>query len=296
MAPIIPICEDRAVTVWTETAFAKINLALHVRRRRDDGYHELETLFAFVDQGDGLSIALSDDGRDNLTIKGRFGGGLDAGPDNLVLRALAFARTLDGPEIPPLAVYLDKNLPVASGVGGGSADAAALLRIVHSQWRCDWALDALASASMVLGADVPACVMSQTCRGTGIGEKLALLPGNDLDGAPVLLVNSGIAVPTGPVFRAWDGLDRGALADQGPLSVIMHNGRNDLQHPALSLFSDIQIMLDALSATQPILARMSGSGATCFAIYETLAARDTAASIIADAHPDWWQIAGTLRG
>jgi 4-diphosphocytidyl-2-C-methyl-D-erythritol kinase len=280
-----------------ETAYAKINLALHVRRRREDGYHELETLFAFVDAGDVLSAALA--AQDSLHVVGEFaatlssplpggeGSGVGAPPfDNLVARAL---NTLPRPQ--GFAVTLEKNLPVAAGLGGGSADAGAVFRIVEALQGLpdDWQ-----ARAANLGADVPACVLSRTHIGLGTGtEQLSVE--DDLAGTPVLLVNPRVPLSTGPVFKAWasvgGGADRGALPD-GPASRIAREGRNDLEAPAISLCGGIAEVLAALQKTDPWLARMSGSGATCFALYDTPEARDAAQAAMP---AEWWTMAGRLR-
>ena len=264
----------------TETAYAKINLALHVRKRREDGYHELETLFAFVDAGDSLSAAPA--AADSVTTLGEFAGGLDNPFDNLVARALNVLPRAQG-----LAVTLEKNLPVAAGLGGGSADAGAVFRIVEALHSLpdDWQAQAAK-----LGADVPACVLSRTHIGLGTGtEQLAV--DDDLAGTAVLLVNPRVPLSTGPVFKAWDGEDRGALPE-GPASKIAREGRNDLEAPAISLCPVIAEVLAVLTETNPWLARMSGSGATCFALYDTPEARDAAQAAMPK---EWWTMAGQLR-
>lgn len=263
-----------------ETAYAKINLALHVRRRRDDGYHELETLFAFVLAGDRLSVTPA--ARDELRTVGEFGGALTDPFDNILMKALSALPRPQG-----WAVTLEKNLPVAAGLGGGSADAGALFRMVDREYGLpdDWQARAAR-----LGADVPACVRSEACvgRGTGIELEPAL---NDLEGTPVLLVNPRIPLSTGSVFKGWDGVDRGPLP-QGDLRTIALQGRNDLEAPALALCPAIGDVLATLHATTPWLTRMSGSGATCFALYDTPAARDAARVAMP---PEWWTMAGALR-
>ncbi|MEX0342971.1 MAG: 4-(cytidine 5'-diphospho)-2-C-methyl-D-erythritol kinase [Erythrobacter sp.] len=266
-----------------ETAYAKINLALHVRGRREDGYHELETLFAFVDAGDVLTAA--SDVQDSVRVLGEFAGTLENPFDNLVARALSKLPRADG-----LAITLEKNLPVAAGLGGGSADAGAVFRIVKQRHGLpeDWLERATA-----LGADVPACVESRTCIGRGTGTELE--PADDsLAGTPVLLVNPRVPLSTGPVFKHWDGADRGALP-QGDARTIALEGRNDLEAPAISLCPQIAGVIEALRGTSSFLARMSGSGATCFALYDGASARDEAAQQIAERHPGWWQMKGILR-
>lgn len=275
-----------------ETAFAKLNLALHVRARRPDGYHDLETLFAFVDDGDVISADQAD--TDSLTITGEFADGLTSGPDNLVLRALDLMRTLPGGEaIPPLTITLEKNLPIASGIGGGSADAAALIRLVDRAFVHGGDADALVRATNALGADVGACIVSETRIGRGTGWQLDPVE-NDATGTAVLLVNPLVALATGPVFAAWDGEDRGPLPG-GTALAIARAGRNDLQAPATALCPDIDDVMTLLRAQLPRLARMSGSGATCFALFDSTAARDAAADRIAADHPEWWLMAGQIR-
>jgi 4-diphosphocytidyl-2-C-methyl-D-erythritol kinase len=266
-----------------ETAFAKINLALHVRKRREDGYHELETLFAFVDAGDVLSAKPS--ARDELTTLGEFAGGIDDPFGNIVAKALGVLPHGEG-----WAVTLEKNLPVAAGLGGGSADAGAIFRMVE---RAHGLPDDWRERAARLGADVPACVLSETCIGRGTGTELEPIE-SDLAGTPVLLVNPRIPLATGPVFKAWDGADKGELP-QGSIREISLAGRNDLEAPAISICPEIAEVLAALCDTSPWLARMSGSGATCFALYETPDQRDVASRKIAASHPDWWQMAGALR-
>lgn len=259
----------------TEIARAKLNLALHVRARRPDGYHALETLFAFVEHGDVLRVAPADIARFEVT--GPFAAVLAGEGDNLVTRAAArFVETFGGGAH---AITLEKHLPVASGIGGGSADAAATLRALaklHGVPLEDPRLFAIADR---LGSDVPACLLGKTAIGKGRGEQLQPVPG--MPGTPVLLVNPGVAVSTAEVFRRWDGIDR------GPLGADPLGGRNDLEAPALEIAPMIGEVL-ALLAAQPgvTLARMSGSGATCFALFETVEAR--AAAAVAVKRPGWW--------
>lgn len=277
---------------FRETAYAKINLALHVRKRRDDGYHELETLFAFVDGGDELTVETAD--TDSLHICGEFGEGLSNGADNLVLQALAVMRQLaadKGVLIPPLSITLEKRLPVAAGIGGGSADAGAMIRMLDAHFLHNGNQDELVAATHSLGADVGACIISETRIGTGLGWELAEPVTNDLQGAAVLLVNPRIPLSTGPVFKAWDGVDRGPLPE-GSVREAALSGRNDLEAPALTLCPEIGSVLASLRATQPILARMSGSGATCFALYETIEQRDATQREIPGM---WWTLSGRLR-
>ena len=282
------------MTLFHETGWAKINLALHVRARRADGYHEIETLFAFVDGGDAIAAAVSD--ADELTIDGPFGDGLSAGADNLVLRVLALLRDRYGAaRVPPLAVRLTKTLPVAAGIGGGSADAAAMARLVRAHFLPDVGEAALARLVGTLGADIAACVASATCLGVGTGAQLSPVPELALGGTPVLLVNPRAPVATGPVFAAWDGTDRGPLFTGADLRAQLFAARNDLQRPAIAQCPAISDILTELGGLGPWLARMSGSGATCFALFDAPAERDAAATELAVRHPGWWQMAGALR-
>jgi 4-diphosphocytidyl-2-C-methyl-D-erythritol kinase len=266
-----------------EIAYAKINLALHVRRRREDGYHELETLFAFVDAGDVLSAAPA--AQDSVTTLGDFAGGLDNPFDNLVARAL---NTLPRPQA--LAVTLEKNLPVAAGLGGGSADAGAVFRMVEALHGLpdDWQ-----ARAAKLGADVPACVLSRTHIGVGTGTEQREVE-DDIAGTPVLLVNPRVPLSTGPVFAAWWGRDDGPLPEGSARDMAIY-GTNGLESPAIGLCFPIADVIEILRATEPMLARMSGSGATCFALYHSPAERDHARQVIARKRPDWWTMAGKLR-
>jgi 4-diphosphocytidyl-2-C-methyl-D-erythritol kinase len=266
-----------------ETAFAKVNLALHVRGRGEDGYHRIETLFAFCDDGDQLSVAAGEGV--SLEITGPFGHRLSSGEDNLVIRA---ARALaDRFEVETgAAIVLEKHLPIAAGLGGGSADAAAALRLLCRFWGVAPAEGELHSIAAALGADVPACLASRTARGEGRGDLLGAWRGEGLSGAPVLLVNPGAPLSTAAVFGAWDGEDRGPLGG-------LDGGRNDLEPPAIRLVPEIAEVLDMLSDAR--LGRMSGSGATCFGLYDSEDVRDRAAARIAAARPGWWQLATRLR-
>lgn len=266
-----------------EIAYAKINLALHVRRRREDGYHEIETLFAFVDAGDVLNARPAE--RDELTVVGEFAPQLADPFANIVARALAKLPRSQG-----LALTLEKNLPVAAGLGGGSADAGAVFRIVEAQ---HWLPHDWRERAARLGADVPACVESRMAIGRGTGTDLDPVE-NDLAGMAVLLVNPRVPLATGPVFAAWDGVDRGPLPE-GSASRIAREGRNDLEKPAIELCPVIADVLEGLNDTDPWMSAMSGSGATCFALYKTAEHRDRAAAIFAGQNPEWWQMSGTLR-
>jgi 4-diphosphocytidyl-2-C-methyl-D-erythritol kinase len=269
-----------------ETAYAKINLALHVRAREPDGYHRIETVFAFAEDGDRLSVAPADEL--SLEVTGPFAAQLGSAGDNLVLRAAdALRRRFEFAG--GAALTLDKRLPVASGIGGGSADAAATLRLLDRWWGLGAGEAELIEVARALGADVAACVRSRTVRGEGRGDELSPVRIVGLSGTSLLLVNPRVPVSTAEVYRRWDGIDRGPLED--PLE-----GRNDLQEPAMEIAPEIRAVLTALEVSRGgMLARMSGSGATCFALYRDEEDRDEAEARLAGHHPDWWTFASRLR-
>ena len=289
----------------TESAPAKINLALHIRRKRPDGYHDLETLFAFARDGDVVTLAPADE--DSFTVTGPFTAALLPSPlqgrgyptstqaggrggegqgDNLVTRAAdAFRATFDIPK--PIAISREKNLPVASGIGGGSADAAATLRALARLNGIEHRDPRLVTIAAQLGADVPACLAGQTALGTGRGDDLAPLP--SLGDLPLLLVNPRVPLSTAPMFAAWDGTDRGPIATSGGVLERARAGRNDFTAPATAaapLIADVLALLEA--ARGCTFARMSGSGATCFGLFADVAARDSAAA--AAGARGWWTL------
>ncbi|HEY0312735.1 MAG TPA: 4-(cytidine 5'-diphospho)-2-C-methyl-D-erythritol kinase [Allosphingosinicella sp.] len=267
-----------------EIASAKINLALHVRGREADGYHRIETLFAFCEGGDRLRGEPAE--TLSLRVEGPFAAGLAGEGDNLVLRAARLLAERTGVTT-GAALTLGKNLPVAAGIGGGSSDAAAGLRLLNRLWRLGLAEADLLPIAAELGADVPACLLSRTTRGEGRGDVLTETDVPGLRGAPVLLVNPGVAVSTAEIFRRWSG------TDGGPLPSDPRHGRNDLEAPAREVAPVIGAVLEALADAR--LARMSGSGATCFALYADAAERDGAAARIAAAHPGWWTMLSRFR-
>lgn len=278
----------------TEIAHAKINLALHVRARRDDGYHELESLFVFAADGDRLTASGRQDSIVRLTIGGPFGIGLGTGEDNLVMRAAIGLRARFGTGREGADIHLDKYLPIASGIGGGSTDAAATLRLLCRLWDIAPPADALAALALDLGSDVPACLASIPQRVGGRGEALTsgVLP--DIADKPMLLVNPGVPLSTAAIFKAWDRVDRGAL-EAGDLDTLAL-ARNDLQPPAIALAPAIAQVL-ALLTDQPGagLVRMSGSGATCFALFDSAEACEQAAAVIVRERSDWWTMTTTIR-
>jgi 4-diphosphocytidyl-2-C-methyl-D-erythritol kinase len=279
----------------TEAAPAKVNLYLHVTGRRADGYHLLDSLVTFAEVGDLLHAEPADSL--SLRVEGPFAPALAGEPDNLVLRA-ARALAAEAGVTAGARLVLEKRLPVASGIGGGSADAAAALRVLCRLWRLAPPPQVLARLAVSLGADVPICLAGRTARMGGIGERLE--PAPPLPSCGVLLVNPGIAVATAEVFRvrqgawsepatlppAWDD----AVAMAADLAKL----RNDLEPAAVGLRPAIGDVLADLAATPGrLLARMSGSGATCFALYVDTAAARLAAGRIE--RPGWWSWAGGLR-
>lgn len=264
-----------------ETAFAKINLALHVRERMADGYHRIETIFAFCEDGDELTAELADEL--TLSIAGPFGAGLDPS-DDIVLDAAESLRHANDYDS-GARIRLDKRLPIASGLGGGSADAAAALRLLNRLWGLDRPLERLQSLGRGVGADVSACVRSEPLRGTGKGDDLEPIE-LGLSGAPVLLVNPRVELSTAEVFSGWDGSDRGPLRD-------WRHGRNDLEQAATALVPQIGAIQAWLSVQPGVeLVRMSGSGATCFALFASDAERDASAMAVPR---EWWRLPTRLR-
>ncbi|WP_288457660.1 4-(cytidine 5'-diphospho)-2-C-methyl-D-erythritol kinase [uncultured Sphingomonas sp.] len=274
----------------TETAPAKINLALHVRARRPDGYHDLETLFVFARDGDRVSLA--DAATSTFAMTGPFAGVVGPDADNLVVRAAAAFRAAFG-IAQHHAITLDKCLPVASGIGGGSADAAATLRALAR--RHDVAMDdpRLVALAAGLGADVPACLLGRAAFGSGRGDALAPIAG--LGDMPVLLVNPLVPVSTAAVFAGWDGVDRGAITGGDDTLARGIAGRNDLQPAAERVAPQVaQVLAILREQAGVVLARMSGSGATCFALFRQAADRDAAAAAVVARQPDWWQLASVV--
>jgi 4-diphosphocytidyl-2-C-methyl-D-erythritol kinase len=270
---------------------AKINLFLHVGDKRADGYHALQSLVAFTSAGDELSFAPAD--TLSLTIGGPFGESLSAGPDNLIVKA---AQLLSGSKA--AAITLTKNLPIASGIGGGSADSAATLRGLNRLWDLGLGIAELQRIGAMLGSDVPVCI---TCRPQwmeGRGEIVTELP--SLPELPIVLVNPGVGVSTGEVFAAMGerhGVDLplpAEFADAADLIAYLRTTANDMETPAREIAPVIGELLDFIAAQGALLTRMSGSGATCFGLFEsdTVAAR--AADAILAAHPEWWAVATRL--
>ena len=277
----------------TEAAPAKVNLFLHVTGRRADGYHLLDSLAVFGPAADRLSATPAD--ALSLTLAGPFGESLAAEPDNLVLRA-ARALAAKAGVAAGAALHLEKHLPVASGIGGGSADAAAALRLLNRLWGCGLEQAALAQIAAPLGADIPVCVASRPAQMQGIGEVISAAPA--LPECGLLLVNPRVPVATPAVFRARQGGFSpmaelpAAWPDAAAMAADLARLTNDLEAPALSLCPVIGEVLAALRAAPGcLLARMSGSGATCFGIFATPAEAAAAARAMPGG---WWAAGGAL--
>ncbi len=279
---------------------AKVNLCLHVGPVRAEGYHPLASLVAFADVGDVVMVEPAD--RLSLTVSGPFGAGLDGEGDNLILRALRALGQATGTCEPPLKVTLDKRLPIAAGLGGGSSDAGAALRLARTALDLDIDDAALEEVAKVIGADGPMCLRARTAWAEGIGDDLS-----DAVWMPPLhavLVNPGVACSTGAVYRAYDARPVGAAdrpadpADVSPTGVIrwLAAQRNDLEAPALTVAPAIAEALAELAACPWVgLVRMSGSGATVFALFEAAHDADEATRSLQARHPGWW-VARTVLG
>jgi 4-diphosphocytidyl-2-C-methyl-D-erythritol kinase len=278
-------------TVWAEAACAKVNLYLHVTGRRADGYHLLDSLVVFAGAGDRLW--LEPDERLSLALEGPEGGALAAEPDNLVLRA---ARLLaEDAGIPATGrLRLEKNLPVASGIGGGSADAAAALRLLDRAWGLRTDPARLAALAALLGADVPVCLEGRATRMQGVGEILAAAPA--LPECGIVLANPRLPLPTPSVFRTRQGgftppapLPAG-WPDAAAMARDLAACRNDLEAAAIALCPAVAEVLAALAALPGcLLPRMSGSGATCFGLFPDAKMAEDAAAMLPSA---WWRWGG----
>lgn len=275
----------------TWAAHAKVNLALHVTGRRDDGYHQIESLAVFTRFGDRVETELADS--DTFSVSGRYASAVPLDGGNLVLRARDALRKEAGlQDTPPVAIRLEKNLPVAAGIGGGSSDAAAVLRGLIQIWNLDIDNAVLARIGLALGADVPMCLAAKPLIARGIGEELSMVP--DFSSLGLVLVNPGNAVATADVFNALARRDNEGLP---PLPrVLDFHGvrnwleitRNDLEPAALAMQPAIGRALSQLNRAGAGFARMSGSGATCFGLFETANVAKRAAAEIRGRQPDWF--------
>ena len=294
-----------------ENAPAKVNLSLHVLRRRPDGYHELDSLVAFVPQvADRITLQpmAAGNGTCTLTLSGPFAHAVPQGEENLALRAASRMRRHWPDMFPPVRITLEKNLPAASGIGGGSADAAAVMRAMCRLAGKHPAPQQLRKLALELGADVPVCLLGRPARMRGIGE--ALEPLAWPAPLPVLLCNPGVSVATAEVFRrlsAWrraEGIGTAGGPDLRPrdfsgvnaLLAALAAQRNDLERPARELAPEIGHCLEVLRGLPHVrLARMSGSGATCFALFDDMTAARAALRHLRRQFPRWWLAVGRLQ-
>lgn len=287
--------------VYVEAAPAKVNLALHVTGRRPDGYHELESLVVFADVADEVTLRPSR--RDHLRVAGPFATAAGGGDGNLVMRALvAFRARWPDRVAPGYEIELVKNLPVAAGLGGGSADAAAVLRVLAGLAMPSVPTGELAALALTIGADVPACLMSRTCEVRGVGEIL-----HRLDGFPpahIILVNPLVPVVTADVFRRLESRQNPPLPPlpkpftrPAQLALWLGGTRNDLEPPARALVPAIGGLIDELSRFEGVmLSRMSGSGGTVFGLFGSASQAHQAAHDLRAAHPGYWVAAAPLIG
>lgn len=277
---------------------AKVNLYLQVVGKRADGYHLLDSLVVFAGVGDTLSFAPADDL--TLSIDGPTGGALQAAPDNIVLKAAQ--RLAEAVGVPArAAIRLTKRLPVAAGIGGGSADGAATLRGLCALWGVSPDEEDLARIGLSLGADLPVCLAGQPTQMAGVGEILS--PAPDLPPAWLVLVNPRVALSTPAVFKARHGDFSPAAplteapADARALAAAVACRRNDLTEPAVRLAPVVGEMLAAIEGQGGcLLSRMSGSGATCFGLFADEKSAQVAAQSLAAAHPGWWVAAAPILG
>ncbi|MCY3983597.1 MAG: 4-(cytidine 5'-diphospho)-2-C-methyl-D-erythritol kinase [Roseovarius sp.] len=259
---------------------AKVNLALHVTGRKTDGFHVIDSIAMFADSGDRLTISRSSAPR--LRIKGPMARDLPSDDRNIVMKAMQMMDFAAD-------IILEKNLPMAAGLGGGSSDAAAALIAMS-----ELAGRQIPSNAASLGADIPVCLLQKTARMRGIGDRIEEIP--DMPTLHAVLANPGLEVATGDVYRNLKSPENKSIPDNVPdkfdtlgLAAWLGELRNDLETPAIALEPAIQLVLDALSSSCGcLLSRMSGSGATCFGLYETPILSTSAARRLKADHPDWW--------
>lgn len=288
--------QDRPLSL---VAPGKINLALHVVGRRDDGYHLLETLTVFTRFGDRVTIARADE--DEFSATGPFARDVPIDEDNLVINARDRLRAaFPLADCPPVSINLEKNMPTASGLGGGSSDAAATLKALASIWELATTKSELAQLGPALGADVPMCVAAKPLLATGIGEKITIVP--DFPELSLVLVNPGVPVSTAQVFRTLKNYENPGLS---PLPARLSldglvdwlgGTRNDLEKAARAIAPEVDDALHELGLTGALLSRMSGSGATCFGLFENDLQAQGAARHILRERPGWFVVATRSGG
>ena len=289
---------------------AKVNLTLSITGQDERGYHQLDSLVVFSSIGDDITLTPTEDGMISLTIDGDYGVGLPTDDSNLMMGAVraiqAYAiETGQGQPNRGITMHLRKNLPVASGIGGGSANCATVLEKLPLLWRVAITETDMKQIALELGADVPVCMMGQTLRMQGIGEILSpILP--EQDGLGMVLVNAGIPVETPPVFKAYQSMRQtGAVSyrtiaddwDISPLDLLhaMHTGGNDLTAPAVSLYPMIADVLGVLETIDGVVASgMSGSGGTCVALCTDEPTAQRVASAIKSQYNNWWVASGAI--
>ena len=291
----------------SEPAFAKVNLALHVLSRRADGYHLLDSLVAFADLGERIEAAPSPDAEPSLSLGGPFANELDliAPPqDNLVVKAaeLLGNASRKRKKHPPTDLHLTKVIPIAAGLGGGSADAAATLRLLNRYWEIGLPEAELRTLGLRLGADVPMCLASRPTRAKGIGEEITSLSG--MPRLPLVLVNPGIPISTAAVYAGLERRERRPIPPLParfdsviPFVIWLRQTRNDLTEPVRRLTGLVDNAVKVLSSEPDcLLARMSGSGATVFGIFPTIARAMLAADDLRRRRPNWWVTATETVG
>lgn len=277
-------------------AYAKINLYLHVTGKRSNGYHELDSLIAFAGIGDRITI----DGGDDLTltVTGPHGDNIPTSDDNLVLKAARLLAKHVGIST-GAAITLEKNLPASSGIGGGSADAAATMHGLCKYWNLSLSTDELCTLGLTLGADVPICVHGHAALVSGIGEIIE--PAPSFPAIWLVLANAGVEVSTPAVFTARNGafsesnpLDH-AVTDPSTFAAALKERSNDLTDAAITTAPVIQETLDTLNACpEALLSRLSGSGATCFGLFADEQSAQSSAKAIKKDRPGWWVEAAPL--
>jgi 4-diphosphocytidyl-2-C-methyl-D-erythritol kinase len=276
---------------------AKINLALHVTGRREDGYHLLESLVAFAGFGDQVEVSSA--ATDSFTVTGPFASAVPGGTDNLVLKARDALRARFPSRATPVVIHLTKNLPIASGIGGGSSDAAAALTGLNQLWALGLDVNALCKIGLTLGADLPMCIHGQHSGAPliarGIGETLA--PIGRFPALPIVLVNDGTALSTPQVFKALIRGDNPPLPSPAEFQTIdavcayLRETRNDLYAASLTLAPALSRVLGLFAESGASFAQMSGSGATCFAVFSDIEKAARAAASIKERHPGWFVVA-----
>ncbi|YBV98259.1 4-(cytidine 5'-diphospho)-2-C-methyl-D-erythritol kinase [Phyllobacteriaceae bacterium JZ32] len=280
---------------------AKINLALHVTGRRDDGYHLLESLVAFAGFGDRIEITPAV--QDRFTVTGPFARAVPTDATNLVIRARDALRARFPAKARPVVIVLEKRLPIASGIGGGSSDAAAALIGLNRLWALDLDMESLCEIGLSLGADLPMCLHGQQSGlpllARGIGE--ALHPVSRFPSLPIVLANDGTGLSTPRVFQALSRRDNPPLPSPPDFSTIeavcayLRQTRNDLYAASLTLAPALAGLLDLFAQAGARFTQMSGSGATCFAVFQDNAAAAQAAAFLKARHPHWFVVATETR-